>query len=84
MSANSLGSLVVLAGMNTVLVDLLADEGWHCLSVVLETGCGTVRLAGAGEVQGALESEPSVCGLFQVRSLAQRGIAHTGSQELAS
>ncbi len=50
LSANSLRSLVVLAGTDAVLVDLLADEAWHCFGVVLETGCGAVRLAGASKV----------------------------------
>ena len=31
----------------TELEVLLADEGWHCLLVVLETGRGVVGLAGA-------------------------------------
>ena len=51
--ANRLGSLIIFAGDNAVLVDLLADEGWHGLCIVLKTRSGVVG-AGAIETQGIL------------------------------
>jgi hypothetical protein len=33
---------------------LLAEEGWHCLSVECKTGCGAIGGTGAGEVEGGL------------------------------
>ena len=34
----------------------LADEGVHCLDIVLEAGCRVVGGAGAGKVEGGLKS----------------------------
>ncbi len=44
----------------TDLEVLLADEGWHCLLVVLETGRGVVGLAGAYVVESRLFKSLSV------------------------
>lgn len=52
--AKLLSGGVVLSGADTVRVDLLANEGWHGLGVVLETRAGVVGAASAGVVQSIL------------------------------
>ena len=54
LGAELLSSGIILSRDDTVLVDLLADEGGHSLGVVLKTRCGVVGCAGAAVCQGVL------------------------------
>lgn len=53
-SAIGLGGRNTLIGTDTVVEDLLADEGWHGVLVVLKTGGGVVGGASAIVNQGGL------------------------------